>query len=270
MSRKLVRAGLYLVGVLVALWLTVPTLIVIPLSFTDKTSFGFPPDAWSLRWYRRFFAADSGWVDAMWTSIKIGLLSAATATAVGTWAAVSLHHWRRRRAAAVVRGLLLLPMVVPGIVVAIGVYALMLKLGLLGTTVGFVVAHAALGVPFVLVTVGASLQGLDPQYDRAAASLGAGPWARLRRVTLPLIAPGVITGALFAFMASFDEVVIALFIKSPFLETLPVRMFASMTRDTEPTVAAAATLILVLTTVILLVVVVLAARRERSPRREDA
>lgn len=270
MTRRLTRAALYSLGILVALWLTLPTLVVIPLSFTDRSSFNFPPDGWSLQWYRRLLDRDAGWIDAMVTSIRIGLLSALVATVLGTSAALALHRWSHRRAAAALRGLLLLPMLVPGIIVAIGVYALVLELGLLGTTVGFVTAHATLGLPFVLVTVGASLQGLDPAYERAAASLGAGPVARLRQVTLPLIAPGVLSGALFAFMASFDEVVIALFIKSPFLETLPVRMFASMTRDTEPTVAAAATFILALTTVALLVVVTLAARRERSTRREDA
>lgn len=264
MSRRLTRGGLWAVGVLVALWLTLPTLVVIPLSFTGRASFHFPPEEWSLRWYERFADGDAGWLDATVTSLKIALLSALAATALGTAAAIGLHRWASRRSAQALRGLLLLPMIVPGIVIAIGVYALFLKLRLLGTTLGFVCAHAALGVPLVLVTVTASLQALDTQLERAAASLGAGPWVTARRVTLPLIAPGVLSGALFAFMASFDEVVIALFIKSPYLQTLPVQMFASMTRETDPTVAAAATLILLLTSILLVTALLVLGRRTRA------
>ncbi len=158
----------------------------------------------------------------------------------------------------------MLPIAVPGIVLAIGVYALFLKIGLIGTTQGFVGAHAMLGIPLVLVTVSASLHTLDPQLERAAASLGAGAWDTARRVTLPLVLPGVLSGAVFAFMASFDEVVIALFIKSPFLETLPVKMFSSMTRDTDPTVAAAATVILALTLILIVTALLVLGRRTRN------
>ncbi|WP_395693496.1 ABC transporter permease [Nocardioides sp.] len=262
--------SLYVFGGLVGVWLTLPTLIVVPLSLTDRRSFQFPPQGWSLEWYRRFFDPESGWMDATFASVRIALLSAAVATVVGTSAALALHRWHRRKAAGAVRALLLLPLVVPGIIVAIGVYALVLELGLLGTTIGFVTAHATIGLPFVIVTVGASLRNLDPQLERAAASLGAGPFETARRVTLPLIAPGIASGALFAFMASFDEVVVALFIKSPFLETLPVQMFASMTRDTEPTVAAAATLILALTTTVLVAAGLVTGRRGRTHTSEEA
>lgn len=268
MSHRASRAALWAVGGLVALWLTLPTLVVIPISFSDQASFRFPPRDWSLRWYERFFDDGSGWLDAAVASLKIGLLSALVATALGTAAAIGLHRWARQRAAQTLRGLLLLPMIVPGIVVAIGVYALFIKLRLLGTTLGFVCAHAVLGVPLVLVTVTASLQALDPQLERAAASLGAGPWTTARRVTLPLIAPGVLSGALFAFMASFDEVIIALFIKSPYLQTLPVQMFASMTRETDPTVAAAATLILLLTSILLVAALLVLGRRARASLME--
>lgn len=268
MSHRTSRAALWTVGGLIALWLTLPTLVVIPIGFSGEASFRFPPDAWSLRWYERFFDGESGWLDAALASLKIGLLSALAATVLGTAAAIGLHRWARPRAAQLLRGALLTPMIVPGIVVAIGVYALFLKLRLLGTTRGFVTAHAMLGMPLVLVTVTASLQALDPQLERAAASLGAGPWATARRVTLPLIAPGVLSGALFAFMASFDEVVIALFIKSPYLETLPVQMFASMTRETDPTVAAAATLILLLTMILLVVALLVLGRRARASLTE--
>ncbi|ADB49004.1 ABC transporter permease [Conexibacter woesei] len=256
------RIALWAFGVLVGLWLILPTLVVIPVGFSERASFAFPPDGLSLRWYRNFFE-DPAWIGALGNSLLIGLLSAALATVLGTAAALGLARWSSRRGRPVTRALLLSPLVLPGIVIAIAIYAVFLKLRLLGTVQGFVLAHAMLGMPLVLVAVTASLEGFDARLERAAASLGAGPWATARQVTLPLIAPGVLSGALFAFMTSFDEVMVALFIKSPYLETLPVKMFASMSRDVDPTIAAAASLILALTTTVLLSAAVGLARRGR-------
>lgn len=256
------RIALWAYCTLVGLWLVLPTLVVIPVGFSDRASFSFPPEGWSLRWYENFFE-DPAWVDALVNSLWIGLLSALCATVIGTAAALGLARWASRRGREVTRALLLSPLVIPGIVLAIGIYAVFLELRLLGTVQGFVVAHATLGMPLVVVAVMASLEGVDPQLERAAASLGAGPWATARHVTLPLIAPGVLSGAVFAFMTSFDEVIVALFIKSPYLETLPVQMYSSMIRDTDPTIAAAATLILLLTTMMLLLASFLLHRRAR-------
>jgi putative spermidine/putrescine transport system permease protein len=152
-------------------------------------------------------------------------------------------------------------MLVPVIVIAIGLYALFLRLNLLGTTFGFVVAHSVLALPFVIIPVMASLQGFDRRLEDAAAICGAGRWTAFRTVTLPLVAPGVLSGAVFAFATSFDEVVLSLFIQSPYLQTLPVRMYSSVTRDTDPTIAAAATLILALTTVVTVLASLYATRR---------
>lgn len=247
-SAELWRLLLWLFCALVALWLVAPALVVIPLSLTDKPSFNFPPTGWSTRWYHNFFD-DPGWSASLFASLRVGLLVMLVATVTGTAAAVALtrSNFRGRQ---VVRGLLLAPMIAPVIVVAIGLYALFLRAQLLGTTFGFVVAHSVLALPFVVIPVTASLQGFDRRLESAAAICGATKWNTFRQITLPLVAPGVVSGALFAFVTSFDEVVLSLFIQSPYLQTLPVKMYGSVTRDTDPTIAAAATIILVITTVV--------------------
>ncbi|MGV0745398.1 ABC transporter permease [Mycolicibacterium sp. XJ870] len=243
----------------VALWLVAPSLVVIPLSFTDRPTFTFPPQGWSTQWYANFFS-DPSWMAALQASIQVGVLVAIVATVCGTAAAVALSRTRFFGQQGL-RALLLAPMLVPVIVIAIGLYAMFLRLNLLGTTFGFVVAHSVLALPFVIIPVMASLQGFDRRLEDAAAICGAGRWTAFRTVTLPLVAPGVLSGAVFAFATSFDEVVLSLFIQSPYLQTLPVRMYSSVTRDTDPTIAAAATLILALTTVVTVIAGIYAARR---------
>lgn len=245
----------------VALWLVAPSLVVIPLSFTDRPSFNFPPTGWSTQWYTNFFS-DPSWLYALQASLRVGVLVAIVATVCGTAAAVALSHTRFFGQQGI-RALLLAPMVVPVIVVAIGLYAVFLRLNLLGTTLGFVVAHSVLALPFVIIPVMASLQGFDRRLEDAAAICGAGRWTAFRTITLPLVAPGVMSGAVFAFATSFDEVVLSLFIQSPYLQTLPVRMYSSVTRDTDPTIAAAATLILTLTTGVTVIASIYATRRNR-------
>jgi putative spermidine/putrescine transport system permease protein len=255
------RTALMVFCVLVAVWLVAPSLIVIPLSFTNRPSFNFPPSGWSTTWYANFFS-DPTWILALQASIRVGLLVTLVATICGTAAAVALSRTRFVGDQGV-RALLLSPMIVPVIVVSIGTYAIYLRLNLLGTTTGFVLAHSVLALPFVIIPVSASLQGFDRRLEDAAAICGANRWATFRTVTLPLVAPGVMSGALFAFATSFDEVVVSLFIQSPYLQTLPVRMYSSVTRDTDPTIAAAATLILALTTVLTILASIYMVRRNR-------
>lgn len=252
---------LWLFAALVGIWLVAPTLVVVPLSFTDKASLVFPPTGWSLQWYQNFFA-DSTWIRALWASIRVALIVAAVTTVVGTAAALGLTR-ATFRGVSLLYGVMLAPMIVPVIVLGVGVYALFLKYQLLGTTVGFVVAHTVLALPFFIIPVVAALRGFDRRLEDAARICGAGRWGALRQVTLPLILPGVAAGALFAFVTSFDEVVVALFIQSPYLQTLPVQMYNSVTRDTDPTMAAASTLILVLTTVLVLGATYVMTRRNR-------
>ncbi|RGE23266.1 ABC transporter permease [Leucobacter sp. wl10] len=261
--RPLTRSLLWAISGIVALWLIAPTLVVIPLSFTGKASFVFPPDTWSLQWYESFFTSRE-WTSALMNSLLIGLLVALVATVLGLLASLGLRALISKRLANSLRIGLLVPMVVPGIVVAIGIYAIFLGLGLVGTVLGFVLAHTVLALPFTVIAITAGFAGFDDRLELAALSLGANRIETFFRVTLPNIVPGMVSGALFAFVTSFDEVVLSLFIKSPYLNTLPVLMYASVTRDTDPTLAAAATVILVFTTTLVIGALVLSGRKNRG------
>lgn len=255
------RVALCVFSGLVAVWLVAPTLVVIPLAFTGQQSFVFPPRSWSLRWFENFFT-DPEWVGALLNSLQIGVLTAVVATALGTMAAFGLNRsrFRGRRLAG---GLVLSPMLVPTVVFAVGIYALFLQMHLVGTFLGFVVAHTVLALPFVIVPVSSVLATFDQTLERAAEVCGANKLATFWRVTLPTIAPGVIPGFMFAFVISFDEVVVSLFIASPYLQTLPVKMYASVLRVVDPTIAAAATVIIALTSSLIGAALFATTRRTR-------
>lgn len=257
------RVILWVISMIVALWLIAPTLVVIPLSFTGKASFVFPPESWSLRWYESFFSSPQ-WTTTLMNSLLIGLLVALLATVLGLLAVLGLRALTNKKLATTLRIGLLAPMVVPGIVVAIGIYAVFLELGLVGTIPGFVFAHTVLALPFTVIAITAGFAGFDERLELASLSLGASRMTTFFTVTLPNIVPGMVSGALFAFVTSFDEVVLSLFIKSPYINTLPVLMYASVTRDTDPTLAAAATVILILTTTLVIGALVLTGRKNRA------
>jgi putative spermidine/putrescine transport system permease protein len=242
--------ALRLFSVLVGSFLIAPVLVVVPLSFTDKDSFEFPPRGWSLHYYERFFT-DPAWREPLLASLNVAIMVTLMATIIGTLASFAITR-SRRRGVAVLQGLLVAPMIVPNVIVALAIYTAFLRWGLVGTVEGLVLAHVVLALPFVVITVSAGLRTLDPRLERAAASLGASPLATFRLVTLPLIAPGVMSGAVFAFVTSFDEAVISLYLQSPHLRTLPVQMFTSVTSDVDPTIAAGSTVILVVTTALIL------------------
>lgn len=243
--------GLRLWAVLVGIVLFAPLAVVVPLSFTEKRSFKFPPDGFSLEWYKNFFT-DEAWLRALSNSVWIGLVVALVCCVLGTLAALGIQRLPGKVGGAV-QGLLLAPLIIPGIVSAVAIYSVFLKWKLSGNPLGFILAHAVLAIPFVVVTVSASLSSYDQTLDRASASLGAGRLRTFARVTLPLIAPGVGAGALFAFVTSFDEVVAAMFLQSPKMRTLPVEMFVSVTNEVDPTIAVVSTLILAVTSAVVLV-----------------
>lgn len=255
------RVALIAFVVLVTVWLLLPTLAVIPLSFAGAPTFRFPPTSWSTQWYANLIN-DGRWIRAFGTSLAVASLSAIVATVVGTAAALGMRG--RFIGRQIMYVLLLAPMVVPVVIFAVAVYAVFLPWGLTGTIPGFVAAHCVLGIPFVFVTVAAGLEGMDSRLTDAAASLGASPIKAFRVITLPLIAPSMLTGALFAFMASFDETVVSIFLVTPARRTLPVTMYESMTREIDPTVAAAATVIFMGTTLLLIIGVLVQARRRTS------
>lgn len=248
----------------IGLFLLAPAVVVIPLGFTDRRSLAFPPTGWSMQWYRSLFG-DPAWYRALADSLLIAVLVAVAATALGTLAALGLSR-RGLRVRGAVLAVVLSPMVVPIIIFGVGAYALFLRWGLVGTVPGFVLAHTCLAVPYVVITVSASLKTYDRRLSHAAAVLGAPGHVVFRSITMPLIAPGMAAGALFSFITSFDETVIALFISTPRTRTLPVQIFTSITRDVDPTIAAAATVIMAITTgTILLSLLSVGRSREKRP-----
>ena len=244
---------------LIFAFLIAPILVIVPLSFNAEPYFTFTEgmlhldaEAYSLRWYRQI-VADEVWTRALGNSLIIGIAATALATALGTLAALGLSSpaMPGRRFA---MGLLISPMVTPVIISAAGMFFFYSTLGLAQTHLGLILAHAALGTPFVVITVTATLSAFDTNLTRAAASLGAGPLLTFRRVQLPLIAPGVISGALFAFATSFDEVVVVLFMGSVEQRTIPRQMWAGIREQISPTILAVATFLIAFAVLLLLTV----------------
>lgn len=249
-TRPVFRCVLLAIAAAVAVWMIAPAVVVAVLSLTGEESFVFPPETWSTRWYEEFFS-NSIWYDALGRSVLVAVLTTALALVLGTAAAFGLvrHDFRGKT---VVTCLLLAPMIVPLVIIGVGVYAVFLEWKLVGSTLGFVLAHTALAIPFVVVPVMAGLQTFDVQLEAAARNLGATALQAFRLVTLPAILPALLAGALFAFVTSFDEVVISLFIATATDRTLPVQTFAALTRQIDPTAAAASTLILAISTLAVL------------------
>lgn len=227
---------------LIAVFLIAPLLVVVPMSFSDSTLLQFPPPRLSLRWYRAYFG-DRAWIDATWISLEAGVLVAFLSTSLGVAAAIGLARARFPGRAAV-RSLVLSPLVVPVIIFAVGLYYLYAHLHLNNTLTGLVLGHVVLTLPYVVVVVSASLEDLDSTLEQAALGLGATPLRAFRRVTLPLIAPGVAVAFLFSFLTSFDEVVLAVFITGPETTTLPRKMWEGIRFELNPTIAAVSTLLI--------------------------
>ena len=246
-GQRFARFALASLAALVLLFLVAPILIVVPLSFSAGSFFYYPLPGFSLRWYEDFFTS-SFWIPSVWNSLIVGVSATLLATLLGTLAALGL--WRARfPGQGVVLALLISPMVVPVVIVAVGVYFAFAPLGLNDGYAGLILAHTTLAVPFVVITVLAALSGFDRTLLRAASNLGATPLTAFRRVTLPLILPGVLSGAVFAFAASFDEVVVALLIAGPGQRTLPRQMFAGINDNISLTIAAAATMLIAISVV---------------------
>lgn len=250
------RLILALLGGLTIFFLIAPTLIIIPMSFTEGLTLEFPPEGFTLDWYRRVLD-DEAWKASLVNSLKVGALTAVFATVLGTAATLAIVRGRFI-GRSIVAAIALSPLVIPVVIVAVGMFAVYARLKLIGSLPGLVAAHTALAVPFVIVSVGTSLRTIDTSLEPAARGLGAGRIQTFRRITLPLALPGVLAGALFAFVTSWDEVVAAIFLTSADFNTLPVKVWAQITEVVDPTVAAVSTLLLGVSTVS--VVVALAIR----------
>jgi putative spermidine/putrescine transport system permease protein len=231
-------------------FLALPILIVVVLSFSSASYLTFPPPGFGVRWYRAYLGS-SDWLDSTWLSIIVAGCVVALATGLGTLAALGLRHLTGAMRTAV-GALVLSPLIVPGIVISIGIYYVFAAYRLVGTPAGLVLAHTCLAVPFVVTSVSVSLAGLDHRLEQAALNLGATPWGTFHQITLPLILPGVLVGALFAFITSFDELIIALFLSGSGAITLPRRMWDDLRFAIDPTIAAVSTLTIALSAALLL------------------
>lgn len=251
--------GLRIICIAVLAFLQLPIFVIIPLSFSDSSFLVYPIPGWSLKWYENLFTSDE-WIRAAQNSFIVAPAATVIATVLGTLAAVGLARVSFAGKGPLM-SLLIAPMVVPIVVVGVSTYLFFAPLGLADSYVGLIMVHAALGAPFVLTTVLATLQGFDRNLVRASLSLGADPVTTFFRVTLPVIAPGVISGALFAFATSFDEVVVTLFLAGPDQVTLPRQMFTGIRDNITPTIAAVATLLVLFTTTLLLALEWLRGRR---------
>ena len=253
---------------LILFFLIMPILVIIPLSFNAGDYFTFTkemlaldPAGYSLQWYQDFFT-NPNWQGAVRNSVNISIFSTLIATTLGTLAALGLSQ-AQMPAKSAIMALLLSPMIVPLIISAAGMYFFYSRVGLQGTLIGVILAHAALGTPFVVITVTATLVGFDRSLIRAALGLGASPFTVLRRVIVPIILPGVVSGALFAFITSFDEVVVVLFVGSFEQRTIPWQMFSGIREHISPTILAVATVLVGVSIVLLTVLELLRRRSER-------
>ncbi len=254
-------------------FLIAPLIVIIPLSFNAEPYFtfsegmlAFDPAAYSLRWYEALFDTnpnrENKWLEAIPNSLQIAACSTLLATVLGTLAALGLSRPEMPYRTAVM-GILISPMIVPLIITAAGMYFFYSNIGLAQTYLGLILAHTALGTPFVVITVTATLVGFDHSLTRASASLGADPTRTFFKVIVPLILPGVISGALFAFITSFDEVVVVLFLAGFEQRTIPRQMWAGIREQISPTILAVATLLITFSIALMSVLEGLRRRNER-------
>ncbi|HSL33204.1 MAG TPA: ABC transporter permease [Candidatus Limnocylindrales bacterium] len=257
--RRILMAAL---GGLTVFYLLAPTLVIVPMSFTEARILSFPPEGFSFQWYERMLS-DRQWSSGMVNSLQTAVLTAVIATVLGTLAALGLARGRFP-GRGFVNGLVLTPLIVPVVIIAIGMFGLFVQWRISGSIVGLVAAHTALALPFVVVSVSTSLLTIDRNLELAAANLGADPRRVFTRITLPIILPGVLAGAIFSFITSWDEVVIAIFLTSARFRTLPVEMWEQVRQVVDPTVAAVATTLFAVTTTLFVVLLVV---RRQAPAR---
>jgi putative spermidine/putrescine transport system permease protein len=250
-----------MVCVLVAVYLLAPLVVVLIISFSAAPFLEFPPPGFSWRWYQQLFGTPA-WTNALMTSVKVMIPSAALATLMGTAAAYALVRGRVP-GAALIMGCLMLPIVVPGMITAAALFGVYRGLGLNGTLTGLVIGHTILGIPYAVATVSSSLRVQDARLEQAAATLGAPPWAAFRRVTLPLIMPAVLSSLLLTLILSFDEFIVSLFVSSARVRPVAVQMWSNLLGDFDPTIAAIASLCFLIAFLVLLAE--LALRGLRGP-----
>ena len=261
-AQAIIRSLYYIICILVGFFLISPILIVIPMSFSSVSYLQFPPPGYSWQWYIQFFT-DPTWVQPAIQSFQIAMMTMILATVLGTMASFGL-----------VRGIffgrqglftiLISPMIVPIIIIAVSVYAFFSRLHITDTKLGVVIGHTIVAVPFVILAVSASLRGFDVNMERAARVLGASPLKTFFKVTFPLIRPGVVSGALFAFIRSFDETVVSIFLCSIEVRTLPKRMWEGIRTEITPVIAAVSTLLICFSLILLITMEIYRVRNKKK------
>jgi putative spermidine/putrescine transport system permease protein len=241
--------GLVLLAALVLVLLIAPIVIVAIVSFGSAESLSFPPPGFSLRWYRRL-ASLPAWRQSLWVSVQVATITMVLATGLGLMASLALVR-SRFRGKGLVYALLLSPMIVPTIITAVALYFFLARIGGTGSILAMAVGHTVLALPIVVIVITSTLQGFDSRLELAAFSLGASRFTTFRRITVPLIAPAVFSAALFAFLTSFDELLIPLFLAGVEAETLSVRIWNSLLLEVDPMIAAVSTFFVVVTMAVL-------------------
>ena len=259
------RYVLYGMNTLVALFLLLPIVFIVLLSFGSSPWLAFPPPDWTVRWYEELFGKPQ-WFTAIMNSFRIGLAVMAMAIAIGVPASFAIVRGRFPGRDALA-ALFTTPLIVPLVIIGIALYGFFLRSGMSGTFLSFALSHLVIALPFPVITTTNALRSFDENIEKAAIVCGATRTQALLRVTLPGIAPGIAAGGLFAFLISWDEVVLAIFMSSPTLQTLPVKMWSALRLDLSPVIAAAATLMVLLTLVLLVVAAVVQwfGARRRQP-----
>lgn len=260
------RWGIGALAVTMALYLTMPVLVTIPISFSSIDRVTFPPPGYSLQWYAEFFGVGrrgSRWLPAAGLSFFVGVASATLATILGSLAALPIARLRFR-GKHLIETFVLLPLILPPIVLAVGLFFLYIPTSLLGTRVGIILGHTVLGAPYVTVIVVAALRNFDDRLEWAASSLGANRWQVLRTVTIPILRPAILAGALFAFLTSFDELIIALFVSGTTTVTLPRLLWDFVRTETSPVIAVVSTLLLLFAVVFAAAIALVQRDKDRS------
>jgi ABC-type spermidine/putrescine transport system permease subunit II len=243
------KALLYGVVGLTLFFLILPNFIVIPISFSTSFTLKFPPPGFSLQWFEAYFTSPR-WMSATWNSFHVAIFTTLVSVTLGSLAAFGLVRgsFPGKR---ILNSFFLIPIIIPHLVIAVAIYRLFSNLGLLGSTLGFVIGHSMIAIPFVITIMSAVLRGIDVNLENAARVLGASRLRSIWHVTFPLAFPGMISSALFAFLVSFDELMIALFLSSPTMTTLPKRLWDGIRMEMEPTLGAVATFLVVVSMVVL-------------------
>ncbi|MCA0340799.1 MAG: ABC transporter permease [Proteobacteria bacterium] len=256
---------LWIYACLVLAFLIVPVLIVIPVSFSPGISLKFPPQGISMRWYRNFFD-DPAWTSAAWLSVKVAFMTVVASLVLGGAAAFGLERYSVR-GAGFVRGLLMTPLFIPAVVIAVAVYSVYASLRLIGSTWGVAIAHTVLALPYVIIMLAAGIGGIDKRLEEASYSMGATRAYTFRRIQVPLLAPTIVAAAIFAFAASWDEVILVLFVGGTTAQTLPLKMFTYLRTEISPTIAAISAMMVCL---ILVIYAVAELVKWRASRRRAA